>query len=295
MSRDPFPSSPLPESSRIITGLRSHPLLRSVAYAVSINVIGLAATYVVNPDRSREWSMTRDLAIHTLACPFMVGLTYAFVTLRKEDLGWWNQALLKHPLRQVGLGIMLGSAVYVTMTGVACILGWVHFPVRGWQASSNIAVMRTLLSHLANLFLAWNEEILYRGYGLRSLSQAVGMPAAAIILVPVFAWGHGSGWQVFIGQSALGLALTALRLVNSSLWLPIGYHAAWNYVQTAIFGPPEASPSLRPMQVDGPHLWVGQPGYPVPGLLSTLANLLVAASAAVIWWRWRRQPPARPF
>jgi hypothetical protein len=77
-----------------------------------------------------------------------------------------------------------------------------------------------------------------------------------------------------------------LRLAQKSIWLPIGYHLAWNLIQTAVLGPPTGLPSLLPMEVDGPELWVGRPGHPVPGLLMMAVHIGVAALAG--WVRWRR-------
>jgi CAAX protease family protein len=76
-----------------------------------------------------------------------------------------------------------------------------------------------------------------------------------------------------------------LRLHSDALWLPIGYHWAWNVVQTAVFGAPDASPCLRPLHVQGPYRWTGRPGHPEPGLLSTLIHLAVAL---LVWLGMRR-------
>ncbi len=254
-----------------------------------MSTLAIACSYIVDPSRDYVWSMSHVLTFNGLATPLMLALTYGFVTLREEDTDWWQRALLEDGVYKLALGLVLGGMVYVTVGSTAAALGWVHFPEWGWHRASKPAVAWTLISHLANLSVAWNEEMLYRGYGLHSLSKAFGLPVAVAILIPLFARSHGTGWQVFIGQSALGLATTALRLTGDSLWLPVGYHAAWNYVQTAVLGPPDASPSLLPMHVEGPKLWMGRPGYPEPGLLATLANLVVATGALFLWWRSRRQ------
>ncbi len=287
MSLDQYPSSRPPILDPIIEALRRHALLRSVTYGVGMNVIGFVASHVLNPSGAQEWSMPYVLAVHTLAMPFMGAFTYAFIRLREEDTDWWAEVLGKKVVRYLCIGVTLGSAVYLAQTGIALMLGWVSFPSPGWRRSSEIAIVRTLVSHLANLCVALNEEMIYRGYGLYSLSGAISLPGAITLLVPLFAWTHGGGWQTFVGQCTLGLSTTALKLVSNSLWLPVGYHAAWNYVQTAIIGPPDASPSLLPMHVEGPKLWMGRPGYPEPGLLSTLTNLAVAVVAFFLWWRLR--------
>jgi membrane protease YdiL (CAAX protease family) len=132
---------------------------------------------------------------------------------------------------------------------------------------------------------SWSEEIVFRGYGLDTATQAMGRPLATVALALWFALGHGFGWQTIIGQSAAAITLTILRWSSNSLWLPIGYHFGWNIIQTAIFGPPDALPSVRPMEVQGPIRWIGRPGYPAPGLLMTLAHVLVAVLGIVLWRR----------
>jgi len=273
----------------VLNALRKHPLLRSVSYGVTVTVISMSSSYIIYPGSDYTWSMSHVLAFNALATPFIAGLTYGFARLKDEDRAWWYEALGNDYLLQLGFGLALGSAAYLGVATAAAGLGWVHFQAWGWTDISAYAVTWTLVSHLGNLLVAWNEEMLYRGYGLRSLSEAVSLPIAITILVPLFARGHAPGWQTFVGQSALALATTCLRLSGTSLWLPIGYHAAWNYMQTAILGSPDALPSILPMHVVGPKLWMGRPGYPEPGLLSTLANLIVAGGALYVWWRRRRK------
>lgn len=270
---------------------RWRPLVRCVLYGISIDAVSSVLGHIIDPSRTDVWSISRSSVLNILATPFILGLTYGFVMSRKEDNDWWQRVVLTNRGRQFTLGLVLGTAAFLAVASTATVLGWVRFPQPGWHTASKTAVIWTLISRTAHLCVAWNEEMLFRGYGLHSLAQVVGRPFAVAILVPVFARGHGSGWQMLIGQSALGLSTTALRFAGGSLWLPVGYHAAWNYVQTAIFGPPDAPPSLLPMHIEGPELWMGRPGYPEPGLLSTLVNLIVAGGAAWVWWRARRRAP----
>src|SRR4051794_11984136 len=105
------------------------------------------------------------LKVHAIASPIMTGLTYAFITVRAEDRQWWDRAVIVHAVRHLGLGVALGSGVYLMSIGVASRLGWVHFGGDGLQNISNPEVVQTLITHLANLCVAWDEEMLYRGYG----------------------------------------------------------------------------------------------------------------------------------
>ncbi len=139
-----------------------------------------------------------------------------------------------------------------------------------------------------HLAVAGAEELVFRGYGFHTLQQAVGTPLASGMLTSLFTLAHGTATQSLLGQGALGLALVGLRLTGGSLWLPFGYHFAWNYAQTAVLGPPEW-PSLQGLNVQGPYQWMGRPGHPEPGGLTIVVNLLIAAGAAVMWWHWKHR------
>jgi len=89
-----------------------------------------------------------------------------------------------------------------------------------------------------------------------------------------------------------GATLMLLRLHTDALWMSVGYHWAWNVFQTAVFGEPHSAPSIRPLRVHGPERWMGQPGQPELGLLSTLVHLVIAL---LVWWLlWRGRTQQRP-
>ena len=67
-----------------------------------------------------------------------------------------------------------------------------------------------------------------------------------------------------------------LRLHTDALWMPVGYHGASTVLQTTVFGVSGSAPSIRPLPIHGPARWMGQPGQPEPGLLSTLVHLVMA-------------------
>jgi hypothetical protein len=145
-----------------------------------------------------------------------------------------------------------------------------------------------LLTTSMHLAIVVAEEIVYRGYGFDTVMLTGSKPVGLSALILWFAVGHAFNWQVVVGESALGLALTSLRWYSDALWLPMGYHFGWNIIQTAAFGPPDSFPSLRPLHVHGPQRWIGKPGHPVPGLLMTLVNSVVAIVVVVLGHRKRR-------
>ena len=90
------------------------------------------------------------------------------------------------------------------------------------------------------LLLAMREEFLYRGYSLFTLTEAAGFWPAVAITTAWFAIGH-AGTR---GENPIGLASVVLfGLIacltlrwTGSLWMAIGYHAAWDWGQTYFYG-----------------------------------------------------------
>jgi membrane protease YdiL (CAAX protease family) len=153
----------------------------------------------------------------------------------------------------------------------------------------NEVVRSVALLGVGHLAVAWNEEMVFRGYGFETVREALGQSKAVAVLIPGFALYHGLDPQQILGMLAGGTTLMLLRLHTDGLWLPVGYHWAWNVLQTAVFGAPGSAPSLRPLLVQGPERWMGRPGAPEPGLLSTLVHLVMA----LLLWLWMRRGSAR--
>jgi uncharacterized protein len=134
--------------------------------------------------------------------------------------------------------------------------------------------------------------MVFRGYGFETVRAALGQANAVAVLIPGFALYHGLDPQQLLGMLAGGTTLMLLRLHSNALWRAVGYHWAWNVLQTTVFGVSELAPSVRPLQVHGPERWMGKPGRPEPGLLSTLVHLVIAL---LVWWLlWRGRTQQRP-
>jgi membrane protease YdiL (CAAX protease family) len=96
---------------------------------------------------------------------------------------------------------------------------------------------------VGHLAVAWNEEMVFRGYGFETVRAALGQGKAVAVLIPGFALYDGLDPQQLIGMLAGGMTLMLLRPHTDALWMPVGYHWAWNVLQTAIFGAPDSAPS----------------------------------------------------
>lgn len=288
MQQDKQPTKTnLTEAIRHITiSLQRSPGIRGLTYFGAAALILETVAHL--HDRTHPHALIR---IHLTTLPFGAALTYALVRLNPDDLARWKNVPLRCGLIQILQGLGLGASAFLAWLSIAAAKGWISSSGWGWDQTSISEVARSItLLGIGHLAVAWNEEMVFRGYGFTTLQTAVGTGRAIAIVIPLFALLHELNSQVLIGQAALGTTLLMLRLQSNSIWLPIGYHWAWNVTQTAIFGPAEGMPSIRPLQVHGPYLWVGRPGLPEPGLLSTVIALVMA----LIVWLWMRRAGALP-
>lgn len=277
-------ASPIPLQA--VEYLRRAPWLRGVVYVVGSDAILQFVRYRYPADA--DWA---DPARYITFAPLAIAWTHQFVLLRVEDQARWATVIAPppHALQESMTGMLGGAGAFLMIMGVAAAKRWVRLPAWGWQVVTVPQLVRgILLTTGMHTAIVVAEEVVFRGYGYDTALLTGNKPVGLAALILWFAVGHAFKWQVVIGESALGLALTSLRWYSDGLWLPIGYHFGWNIIQTAVFGPPDIFPSLRPLHVHGPKLWIGQPGHPVPGLLSTVVNLVVAVVIAVLGYR-RRQ------
>ena len=164
-------------------------------------------------------------------------------------------------------------------------LGWLRIRDFAWNAT--IATLGEAL--LLWALVAWNEELLFRGYLLVNLRDGLNTPWAVVLSSLLFAVAHGQnphmGWPALLGLVLAGLFLADGWLTTGRLWLPLGLHLGWNLFEGTVFGFPVSGmtfPSLVVSDIHGPTLLTGGAFGPEAGLL------LVPALALGAWLMHRR-------
>jgi membrane protease YdiL (CAAX protease family) len=215
------------------------------------------------------------------AFPGVVAITDLFTRLGPEDWAMWTRQPTQADFADLACGVALGLAASAATLGVGMAKGWMSAPAWGWKGelSPGTVLASVALTGAQQGTVVFNEEVIFRGYGLDTLRAAIGLPAAVAISSALFAGAHGAGWKRFLGLGTAGLFLALLRLRTGNLWLAAGFHWGWNVAQISLLGPEDGPPSLRPLRLHGPEAWVGKPGEPDPGWLHILATVALAALA----------------
>jgi membrane protease YdiL (CAAX protease family) len=196
--------------------------------------------------------------------------------------------------RELGLGWLVGGGLFGAVIGLLAALG--IYRVEG-SGEWTVLIAGLLFSFGPALF----EEMLFRGVWFRVVEEALGSWIALALSALVFGLPHllNAGGTL---QGALaivleaGLLLGAAFMLTRRLWLAIGIHAAWNYVQGGVFGISVSGTGANGFLVSrlqGPDLLTGG-AFGAEGSIVAVAIGLAAALVFVLLAR-RRGHVVRPF
>jgi hypothetical protein len=144
---------------------------------------------------------------------------------------------------------------------------------------------------LAFLGVGLNEEYLFRGFLQRTMTRGIGYWPSAVALSAAFAWFHtgnnGETVQGIVAVFCYGMAFAFLVRRSASLWLAVGFHTAFDWGQTFLFGVPDSG-SVTATRFLGPSFhasnWItGGSAGPEASLPAFLMLALIAGYAV---WRF---------
>ena len=208
-----------------------------------------------------------------------------------EELPFRALGCSPHPgwLKNLAIGFLFGAvslflAAIITLASRGTRF---HFS----PAGAGMISKTLIVSILVFLFAAAAEEILFRGYPLQTLTRAqlawlgvllTSVPFAAVHLrnpnaVPGF---------TFINTALAGLWLAVAYLRTRSLWLPLGLHWSWNWVQASLLGLPVSgiqriTPAPLLQATDLGPAWLTGGAYGIEGGAACTVALII--STIIIW------------
>ena len=222
-------------------------------------------------------------------------ITWAFRHFLDRDrlLGLGLQRSKRWP-REIGTGLALGFLLMAFIFGLEWTLGWARVQGFAWQRQPPMTLVGVLLGYASfYTFVAFSEEVAFRGYILQNLRKEWGGLGAFLASSFLFALLHGLNPH-FTPLALVGIALAGVfmaygYLLSGSLWLPIAFHFAWNFAQGPLFSFPVsglASEGLLLLERgDSPSLITGGAFGPEGGLLGVMALLL----GLLLLWLWERR------
>ncbi|MGL4177715.1 MAG: lysostaphin resistance A-like protein [Dermatophilaceae bacterium] len=191
--------------------------------------------------------------------------------------------------RQLFGGVLVGAAMLGALFGIQVMLGFVRVTDVRWETAGLLAALGGVaVVVLVEGSAGFTEELVFRGYLMRSLGERVPVWVTVLPVTLIFALLHGSnsgfGVAWVLGALLLGTFLIATRLWSGALWFAIGWHAAWNVMQYGVVGlanvddPPEYRYALLEIEQTGPSVLVGE-GTSIEGGLLAILVVAIALTA----------------
>lgn len=181
--------------------------------------------------------------------------------------------------KQAGLDILMGIAIpfllFLIIYAVEYSMGWLKFDSFAWQSDSPALVISQITRYFIwFIFVAWNEELVYRGYIMQSLVSGINLTAGILISSIYFGIEHlsnpNSNGMAVAGIFLIGLFFAYAYVRTNQLWLPMSLHLGWNFFESAVFGFPVSGydrPGLLHTTISGPEFWTGGAFGPEAGLI----------------------------
>jgi membrane protease YdiL (CAAX protease family) len=173
----------------------------------------------------------------------VVVLVPTWIMSRIERRPFWSYGLAPRravPLCLIGLG---GGFASLSLL-VAALDATGALTVAGVALNTQQAILYGLVWAFGFFLVGVAEETIFRGYVQTTLARGIGFWPAAIGISLLFAASHyGNPGETPLGLAgvvAASLALTLLLYVTGSLWLSIGFHAAWDWSQSYLYGTPDS-------------------------------------------------------
>jgi uncharacterized protein len=182
--------------------------------------------------------------------------------------------------KEWGTGLLIGAGLYTTCVLILIALGM--YRIEGLNPWTFV-IPAVAMALSSGMF----EEMLFRGVLFRSVEDLFGSWISLVVSSAVFGLVHllnpaGTITGAIYISIEAGLLLAAAYMLTRRLWLSIGFHMAWNYVQSAIFSGivsgGVSDPGLIRSNIKGPDVLTGGSF----GLESSAIALALCTSAGVI-------------
>ena len=207
---------------------------------------------------SGEWLLTLVEYIKStvgFAVMILLWRLYCRVIERRTALEFSTKGLLK----ELGLGLGIGAGLQLVMAAVLALLGYLH--LEGYNL--NVVLLTDGLFSLATAALI--EEVMFRAILFKMTEELFGSWIAITIQAFLFGFAHlGNPNATVMASIAImlsaGFLLAGTYMFTRRIWLVLGIHFAWNWVQGPVLGLPiSGAPSegiLTPV-VNGPEWLTG--------------------------------------
>jgi membrane protease YdiL (CAAX protease family) len=236
-----------------------------------------------------EWFVARNGLYMLLGFAVATAVVGRLLNKYSWDLMGWRRGAARALVHGAGLG----AAMAVLAVGLAVVFGARLSLTRDWSVWAGAALPLAFGLVIAAL----GEELGFRGYPMRRLSDAIGVLPAMLLLAVLFGAAHlGNPNASAFGTINVALAavwLTIAFFSSGGMGLAWGAHFGWNAGLAILFDAPVSGFRFQVPVVEyapGTHAWIDGGAFgPEGGVVATIALVL-----GTLWLLTRRSAFSSP-
>lgn len=189
---------------------------------------------------------------------------------------------------ELGVGLLIGTGMFTLVFASLRLLGLYTLAPGQWTDWLHDIVQMGVVG--------FSEELIARAIIFRLLMRAFGVWPALVASSLLFGAGHlGNPNATWLGAAAIaveaGTMLAGFYLLTGRLWMSIGVHIAWNFMQGPFFGARVSGhPEIGSLFVSGPV--AGSPEWASGGIFgpeASLSAIVVGLAVFVVTWLGARR------
>jgi membrane protease YdiL (CAAX protease family) len=270
---------------------------RAIVWIAAFALVGGAASWALSrlgPAPSPGWWLAWGALSSAVGFALATWLVGRVLDHRSwAELGWRPRGGVP---RALGAGTALGAVMAAGAVGLALLAGGARFTATGEWAGWGKAALPLGVGFL---LAALTEELMFRGYPLRRLADALGAGPATAVGAIGFGLAH-LGNPSATAFSTLNVALAGVWLACAffspgAMPLAWGAHFGWNATLALGFRAPVSGYAFPVPAVAyraGARSWIDGGAFgPEGGIVATL--VMLAGTAAVVLWSRRAVPTLR--
>jgi membrane protease YdiL (CAAX protease family) len=195
-----------------------------------------------NLKSAKELSAWQMVAVEAASFLVVLAATWVMSRIERHKLKYYGFTTAR-PLTHFVWGFAGGFLCLSALAAILAATGNLVFDGMALHGALPVAGYG-LLWLLAFALVGFTEESMFRGYLQTTLTRGIGFWPAAVLMSALFGAAHlGNKGESVAGITEVvvaGLVLCGLLRASGSLWLSIGFHAAWDWAQSYFYGTPDS-------------------------------------------------------
>jgi membrane protease YdiL (CAAX protease family) len=265
-------------------------LVRVPLVAAAQNISTTEAIALLSDSQFREISTVyTGLAFFSEMLVLIIGLLIGARFIDRRRFSDFNGKMNREWWLDLGVGVLIGGSLQTVIFLIAWLAGWVEVVGTfqpGMDGTSFGVGFITML--LALVCASIVEELLFRGYPIRTLSEGFAglgpvwsISLSVLLTSAAFGFSHvANPYITFIIKLSIilgGIWAAAAYVLTGKLALPIGIHFAWNFAQFFFSFPVSGlnfGAGVIATEQVAYNSWIGTQFGPESGLLALCAIVI---------------------